>query len=176
MQPHRWQPTRLLCPWDSPGKNTSGLPFPSPMHACMPSHFSRVRLCATLWTAAFQAPLSTGVSRQEYWSGLPFPSPKMDMNLSKFWEIVEDSEAWCAVVHGVAKSRTRLSNWTITTRDDLRQSVCLPISFAPLRHKVAVSARTARLPHLTMRAWTSSESLSKSIISPNPLPPTLYCG
>ena len=30
--PHRRQPTRLPRPWDSPGKNTSGLPFPSPMH------------------------------------------------------------------------------------------------------------------------------------------------
>ena len=39
------------------------------------SRFSRVRLCAALWTAALQAPLSTGFSRQEYWSGLPFPSP-----------------------------------------------------------------------------------------------------
>ena len=32
LRPHRWQPTRLPHPWDSPGKNTSGLPFPSPMH------------------------------------------------------------------------------------------------------------------------------------------------
>ena len=38
------------------------------------SHFSRVRLRETLWTAAHQAPLSTGFFRQEYWSGLPFPS------------------------------------------------------------------------------------------------------
>ena len=30
---------------------------------------------ATPWTAAYQAPLSMGFSRQEYWSGLPFPSP-----------------------------------------------------------------------------------------------------
>ena len=30
LQPHRQQPNRLPCPWDSPGKNTSGLPFPSP--------------------------------------------------------------------------------------------------------------------------------------------------
>ena len=29
--PHRWQPTRLFCPWDSPGKNTSGLLLPSPL-------------------------------------------------------------------------------------------------------------------------------------------------
>ena len=36
---------------------------------------SRVRLFATLWTVAYQAPPSVGFSRQEYWSGLPFPSP-----------------------------------------------------------------------------------------------------
>ena len=41
------------------------------MHASMLSSFSRVRLCATPMTAAHQAPLSLGFSRQEYWSGLP---------------------------------------------------------------------------------------------------------
>ena len=40
------------------------------------SHFSRVGLSATPRTAAHQAPLSTGVPRQEYWSGLAFPSPQ----------------------------------------------------------------------------------------------------
>ena len=39
------------------------------------SHFSRVRLYATVWTVAHQAPLSLGFSRQEYWSGLPCPPP-----------------------------------------------------------------------------------------------------
>ena len=38
---------------------------------------SRVRLLAIPWTAAYQAPLSTGFSRQEYWSGVPLPSPPM---------------------------------------------------------------------------------------------------
>ena len=37
---------------------------------------SRVRLLATPWTTANQAPPSMGFSRQEYWSGLPFPSPR----------------------------------------------------------------------------------------------------
>ena len=36
---------------------------------------SCVRLFATTWTVAYQAPSSMGFSRQEYWSGLPFPSP-----------------------------------------------------------------------------------------------------
>ena len=42
---------------------------------CMFSHFSHIRLFATLWTVACQASLSMGFSRQEYWSGLPFPAP-----------------------------------------------------------------------------------------------------
>ena len=56
------------------------------------SHFSRVRLCATPWTAAYQAPPSLGFSRQEHWSGLPFPSPmhesgKWKKSLSRVWII-----------------------------------------------------------------------------------------
>ena len=46
------------------------------------SHFSSVQLCATLWTAACQAPLSTGFSRQD-WSGLPFPLPFFIINITK---------------------------------------------------------------------------------------------
>ena len=51
----------------------AGLIPSSICHACMLSHFSNVWLWATLWTTACQAPLSTGFSRREYWSGLPFP-------------------------------------------------------------------------------------------------------
>ena len=42
---------------------------------CFLSCFSCVCLCATLWTIAYQSPLSMGFSRQEYWSGLPCPPP-----------------------------------------------------------------------------------------------------
>ena len=50
----------------------------------MLSHFSRVQLCVTPWTAAHQAPPSLGFSRQEHWSGLPFPSQKVK-SLSRVW-------------------------------------------------------------------------------------------
>ena len=42
---------------------------------CVLSHSSHVQLFATPWIVAHQAPLSTGFSRQEHWSGLPFPPP-----------------------------------------------------------------------------------------------------
>ena len=50
--------------------------MPPWLHACVHAKsLSHVRLCASPRTAAHQAPLSMGFSRQEYWSGLPFPSP-----------------------------------------------------------------------------------------------------
>ena len=64
--------------------------------------FSRVWLCATPHTAAHQAPLSLGFSRQEHWSGLPFPSP---MHESEKWKwsrpVVSDSSR----PHGLQPTR-----------------------------------------------------------------------
>ena len=67
---------RLPCPWDSPGKNTGvGCHF---LLQCMKVEMkvnllSHIQLLATPWTAAYQAPLPMGFSRQEYWSGMPLP-------------------------------------------------------------------------------------------------------
>ena len=44
---------------------------------------SRVRLLATPWTAAYQAPSSMGFARQEYWSGVPLPSPGLRLHIFK---------------------------------------------------------------------------------------------
>ena len=68
-----------------------GLLFSSSMHTCMLSHFSCVRLCATPWTAAHQAPPSTGFSRQKYRGGLPFPSPIKKPGHQR----IDAFELWC---------------------------------------------------------------------------------
>ena len=76
------------------------------------SRVSRVRLFATPYTAAHQAPLSLGFSRQEHWSGLPFPSPMHERKRKS--EVSQSCPTLCnpidsslpgSSVHGIFQTR-----------------------------------------------------------------------
>ena len=74
------------------GHNCQLLVYRTGLLLLLLSRFGRVWLCATPQTAAHQAPLSLGFSRQEHWSGLPFPSPMQESEKSKWSRsVVSDS-------------------------------------------------------------------------------------
>ena len=92
----------------------------------------------------------------------------MDMSLSELRELVMDREAWCAVIHGVAKSRTWLSDWTELNRtaylmcQTYRAWVTFPIqvwspSSVPPSRCIAFMD-TALGPHSAVGPWTQSSS------------------
>ena len=95
------------------------------------------------WTASYQAPLSMGFSRKEYWSGLPLPSLQTWLkwlNTHGFvWTpgVGDGQGGLAAAVHGVAKIRTRLSDWTelninyVKLVDNVTQVMYIFTNFCP---------------------------------------------
>ena len=78
VQPHRQQPTSLHIPRILQARTLEwvAISFSNAWKwKVKAKSFSPVWLLATPWTAAYQAPLSMGFSRQEYWNGVPSPSP-----------------------------------------------------------------------------------------------------
>ena len=88
----------------------------------------------------------------------------MDMNLSKFWKLLKDREAWHTAVHGVTKSSTPLSDWT-----ELNQ-LCRPEVWNEGINRVVPSLTALRsiLPHVSLdfsSCWKFLASLHFNLIS-----------
>ena len=116
---HRWQPTRLLRPWESPGKNTGGgchfllqcRKVESENWKVKVKSLSHVRLLATPWTVAHQAPPSKGFSRQEYWSGLPLPPLQLSVNQNQLENNVNISSFLQRSFFGTPTTMKKQVNW-----------------------------------------------------------------
>ena len=88
----------------------------------------------------------------------------MDMSFSKLREMLKDSEAWCVAVHGVAKNRTQLRNWTTTILQDLLMASSLSFK----SHCKCSWLRMTSRARWWKQTFLTSTSGNQNFISPFP--------
>ena len=101
---------------------------------------SRVRLSATPWTTAYQAPPSMGFSRQEYWSGVPLPSPETPAEL---FQILKDDAV--KVLHSICQQIWKTQKWP----QDWKRSVFILITKKDNTKECSNYHTTALISHVS---------------------------
>ena len=91
--------------------------------------------------------------------GLGGTTNSMDMGLSKFWQMVKDREAWCAAVHGAAKSRTRLSDGTELNWTARRSNLSILKEISPECSLEGLMLKLQYFGHLMRRANSLEKTL-----------------